>query len=167
MDRSPPGRVLHFLVSCDSDTLQRGVQLSFPAPSPIFTILVVDDQPFARRVAYRVLSEAGYRVLEAEDGEEALGALHLSRGRVALVMVDIVMPKMDGVELVSQVWDRWPEMRILFTSGHAAEVLAEHGMKALDVPFLAKPYTRDEALEKVQEALGRHPASRREPPDRA
>jgi DNA-binding NtrC family response regulator len=167
MDRSLPGRVLHFLVSCDSESLQGGVHLSFPAPSPLTTILVVDDQRFARRVAYRVLSEAGYRVLEAEDGEEALGALHISRGRVGLVMVDIVMPKMDGVELASQIWDRWPEMRILFTSGHAAEVLAQHGLKSLDVPFLAKPYTRDEALAKVHEALEWHPASRREPPNRS
>jgi two-component system cell cycle sensor histidine kinase/response regulator CckA len=139
-------------------------QLSFPAPSSVTTILVVDDQPFARRVAYRVLSEAGYRVLEAEDGEEALGALHISRGRVALLMIDIVMPKMDGVELASEVWQRWPEMRILFTSGHAAEVLAAHGMKSLDVPFLAKPYTRDEALAKVQEVLEERSPGRREPP---
>jgi two-component system, cell cycle sensor histidine kinase and response regulator CckA len=126
---------------------------------------VVDDQRFARRVAYRVLSEAGYRVLEAEDGEEALGALQISRGRVALVVIDIVMPKMDGVELASQVWERWPDMRVLFTSGHAAEVLVAHGMKSLDVPFLAKPYTRDEALQKVQEALDVRPANKRERPD--
>jgi two-component system, cell cycle sensor histidine kinase and response regulator CckA len=116
---------------------------------------VVDDQPFARRVAYRVLSEAGYRVLEAEDGEEALGALHISRRPVDLVMIDVVMPRMDGVELANRVWERWPETRILFTSGFAAEVLTQHGLAHLDVPFLAKPYTRDEALAKVREALER------------
>jgi DNA-binding NtrC family response regulator len=129
--------------------------MSSPFPYPSATILVVDDQRFARRVAYRVLSEAGYRVLEAEDGEEALGALHISRRPVDLVMIDVVMPRMDGVELANQVWERWPQTRILFTSGFAAEVLMQHGLTQLDVPFLAKPYTRDEALAKVREALER------------
>ena len=118
-------------------------------------MLVVDDQRFARRVAYRVLSEAGYRVLEAEDGEEAFGALHISKGRVDLVMLDVVMPGMDGVELAARIWEGWPNMRVLFTSGHAAEILMQHGLAYLDVPFLAKPYTRDECLAKVHEALER------------
>src|SRR4051794_5214456 len=160
MDRSPPGRVLHFLVSCDSDSLRRGVQLSFPAPSPITTILVVDDMRFARRVAYRILSEAGYRVLEAEDGEEALDALHGISGRVDLLMIDVVMPGLDGVALANKVWQSWPNMRVLFMSGHAAQVLTQHGLAYLDVPFLAKPYTRDEVLARVREALERRRGTR-------
>ena len=107
-------------------------------------MLVVDDQRFARRVAYRVLSESGYRVLEAEEGEEALGALSIAGGRVDLVMIDVVMPGMDGVELAARIWESWPHMRVLFTSGHAAEILMRHGLVYLDVPFLAKPFTRDE-----------------------
>jgi DNA-binding response OmpR family regulator len=114
-------------------------------------------------VAYRVLSEAGYRVLEAEDGEEALGALHISKGRVDLVMIDVVMPGMDGVELAARVWEGWPNIRVLFTSGHAAEILMRHGLAYLDVPFLAKPYTRDEALAKVREALERRHTPRERP----
>jgi two-component system cell cycle sensor histidine kinase/response regulator CckA len=126
---------------------------------------VVDDDHFSRRVAYRVLSEAGYRVLEAEDGEEALDALHRSRTRVDLLIIDVVMPKMDGVELANNAWERWPDQRILFTSGHAAEVLAQHGLAYLDVPFLAKPYTRDEALLGVREALEGRQGGRTESQD--
>lgn len=129
--------------------------MSTPFPRPATTILVVDDQRFARRVAYRVLSEAGYRVLEAEDGEEALDAIYTNWLRVDLLMIDVVMPGMDGVQLANHVWEHWPQMRVLFTSGHAAEVLAQHGLANLDVPFLAKPYTRDEALAKVRQALER------------
>jgi two-component system cell cycle sensor histidine kinase/response regulator CckA len=121
---------------------------------------VVDDQPFARRVAYRILSEAGYRVLEAEDAGEALEALKLTRGRVDLLIIDVIMPGLDGVELAGHVWAEWPDKRILFMSAHAAEVLAEHGLAYLDVPFLAKPFTRDEALAKVREALERRRAPR-------
>jgi DNA-binding response OmpR family regulator len=132
-------------------------------PPPVTTVLVVDDQHYARRVAYRILSEAGYRVLEAEEGDEALDVLYNSRVRVDLLMVDVVMPKMDGVDLARQVWQRWSGQRILFTSGHAAEVMAEHGLAYLDVPFLAKPYTRDEALARVREALERRQGQRTVP----
>jgi two-component system, cell cycle sensor histidine kinase and response regulator CckA len=122
--------------------------------------MVVDDQRFARRVAYRILSEAGYRVLEAEDGEEAFDALHVAQGRVDLVIIDVVMPGLDGIELAKKVWEQWPDKRILFTSGHPAEVMARHGLTDLAVPFLAKPYTRDEALAKVHEALERRQNTR-------
>jgi two-component system cell cycle sensor histidine kinase/response regulator CckA len=136
------------------------VQLSTPFPRPATTILVVDDQRFARRVAYRVLSEAGYRVLEAEDGEEALDALHVAKGRVDLLLIDVVMPGLDGIEVAARVWEQWPDKRVLFMSGHAAEVLAQHGLAYLDVLFLAKPFTRDEVLAKVHEALERRHGSR-------
>jgi DNA-binding response OmpR family regulator len=111
-------------------------------------------------VAYRVLGEAGYRVLEAEDGDEALDVLYAPRATVDLVLIDVVMPVMDGVQLARHIQEQWPEKRILFTSGHAAEVLMQHGLKSLDVPFLAKPYTRDEALAKVRQALERRQGER-------
>jgi DNA-binding response OmpR family regulator len=85
---------------------------------------------------------------------------------VDLVMIDVVMPRMDGVELAEQITQRWPEKTILFTSGHAAEVLAVHGLVYLDVPFLAKPYTRDEALAKVREALEGRQGERTDDPAR-
>jgi DNA-binding response OmpR family regulator len=121
---------------------------------------VVDDRRFARRVAYRVLSEAGYRVLEAEDGEEALEAMYLAWDRIDLLMIDVVMPGLNGVELARRVREQWPDKRILFMSGHAAEVLVEHGLAYLEVPFLAKPYTRAEVLARVREALDRRHAPR-------
>jgi DNA-binding response OmpR family regulator len=70
--------------------------------------------------------------------------------------------RLDGVELAGRVWEQWPDKCILFMSAHAAEVLAEHGLAYLDVPFLAKPFTRDEALAKVREALERRQTSRQE-----
>jgi YesN/AraC family two-component response regulator len=92
--------------------------------------------------------------------------MHSAKGRVDLLMIDVVMPKMDGVELAKHIAEQWPEKRILFTSGHAAEVLARHGLANLNVPFLAKPYTRDEALAKVHEALGRTLAEDESPVER-
>jgi two-component system cell cycle sensor histidine kinase/response regulator CckA len=84
-----------------------------------------------------------------------------TRGRIDLLLIDVVMPRLDGVELAGRVWEEWPDKHILFMSAHAAEVLTEHGLAYLDVPFLAKPYTRDEALAKVREALERRQTSRK------
>jgi CheY-like chemotaxis protein len=131
-----------------------------PFPKPATTILVVDDEPLSRRVAYRLLSEEGYRVLEAESCAETLDVLRLAQGRVDLVVIDVVMPHADGVAIGRKVVEQWPDMRILYMSAHPAEVLARHGLTALNVPFLAKPYTRGEALEKVRVALERRQTPR-------
>jgi DNA-binding NtrC family response regulator len=121
---------------------------------------VVDDERMSRRLAYRILSEEGYRVLEADGAPEALDVLSQARGRVDLLMVDVVMPECDGVKLGTQVLEEWPNQRILYMSAHPAEVLAQHGLTSVNVPFLAKPYTRDEALVKVREALERRHGTR-------
>jgi two-component system cell cycle sensor histidine kinase/response regulator CckA len=119
------------------------------------SILVVDDQPTVRRMAHRLLSEWGFRVFEAESGEEAMEVLETARSGIQLVIVDVVMPLADGVQVTRHIQERWPAQRTLYMSAHPAEVLAEYGLSELDVPFLAKPFTRDELLTKVSEALSR------------
>jgi DNA-binding NtrC family response regulator len=129
--------------------------LTFPFPRIATTILVVDDERLSRRIAYRILSEEGYRVLEAESAPEALDVLSQARGRIDLVILDVVMPDCDGVELGQIILEEWSDQRMLYMSAHPAEILVQHGLQSLDFPFLAKPYTRDEALAKVREALER------------
>jgi two-component system cell cycle sensor histidine kinase/response regulator CckA len=119
------------------------------------SILVIDDQATVRRMAHRLLNEWGFRVFEAESGEEAMEVLETARAGIQLVIVDVVMPSQDGVQVTRLIRQRWPEQRILYMSAHPAEVLAEHGLAELTVPFLAKPFTRDELLTKVSEALAR------------
>ena len=128
------------------------------------SILVVDDQPTVRRMAHRLLSEWGFRVFEAESGEEAMEVLETAKAGVQLVIVDVVMPLTDGVQVTLRIEDRWPGQRILYMSAHPAEVLAQYGLAELDVPFLAKPFTRDELLNKVSEALEKPAATTPRPP---
>jgi two-component system, cell cycle sensor histidine kinase and response regulator CckA len=123
------------------------------------SILVIDDQSTVRRMAHRLLSEWGFRVFEAESGEEGMEVLETARAGVQLVIVDVVMPLIDGVQVTRRIQERWPEQRVLYMSAHPAEVLSRYGLAELDVPFLAKPFTRDELLNKVREALER-PASK-------
>lgn len=117
------------------------------------SILVVDDQPTVRRMAHRLLSEWGFRVFEAESGEEAMEVLETAHAGVQLVIVDVVMPLLDGVQVTQRIQERWPEQRVLYMSAHPAEVLSRYGLAELEVPFLAKPFTRDELLNKVRESL--------------
>jgi len=130
---------------------------------------VVDDERISRRVAYRILSEEGFRVLEADSGPEALDVLDQADGRIDLVIIDVVMPGCDGVELGRRVLEQWPEQRIMYMSAHPAEVLVRHGLPSLDVPFLAERYTRGEVLAKAKDALERRrgaPQARRRTPSR-
>jgi DNA-binding response OmpR family regulator len=124
-------------------------------PLVAVTVLVVDDRSMARRIAARTLSEEGFRVLEAEGMGEAMEVLGQARGRVDLVMIDIVLADGDGVKLARQIQEEWPEQRFLFMSGYAAEVMARYGLENLDVPFLAKPFTRSELLTRVFQVLHR------------
>ena len=113
-------------------------------PPPYVTALVVDDERVSRHVASRSLRELGMRVLEADGAEEALDVFRISKQPIDLVLLDVVMPETDGVELADQILAHRPGQRIIFMSAYPAEVLAEHGLQDLDVVFLAKPYTMDE-----------------------
>jgi two-component system cell cycle sensor histidine kinase/response regulator CckA len=136
------------------------VAVAVPFPAPGTTILVVDDERITRRVAYRILSEEGYRVFEAASAEEAMSVLDMAHRYIHLVILDVVMPVVDGVELGRRILERWPSLRLLYMSAHPAEVLTEHGLDDLRVRFLAKPFTHDELLGKVQETLDRRGARR-------
>jgi two-component system cell cycle sensor histidine kinase/response regulator CckA len=127
---------------------------STPPDVPLIrTILVVDDAGVVRRLSFRVLSEAGYRVFEAASAVEAIEVLALLRGKVDLVLVDVIMPEVNGVGLVRMIRDEWESPAILFMSAYPAEILAREGLKDLKVHFLAKPFTRAELLRGVERAL--------------
>ena len=119
----------------------------------IHTVLVVDDAGVVRRLSFRILSEAGYRVFEAAGAAEALDVIGMQHGHVDLVLVDVVMPEINGVDLVRMIREQWGHPSILFMSAYPAEVLAREGLKDLRVQFLAKPFTRDELLSAVARAL--------------
>lgn len=134
------------------------------SPPPYVTVLVVDDERISRHVASRMLRELGLRVLEADGAEEALDVFRIAQRPIDLVLLDVVMPETDGVELAKQLRAHRPDQRILFMSAHPAEVLAEHGLPDLDLLFLAKPYTMDELLSKVRLAMDAQVSPPAKPP---
>lgn len=114
-----------------------------------------------------MLRELGLRVLEADGAEEALDVFRISQQPIDLVLLDVVMPETDGVELAEQILAHRPGQRIIFMSAYPAEVLAEHGLQDLEVLFLAKPYTVEELREKVRQAMDRPPSPQLDPVWRA
>ena len=117
------------------------------------TILVVEDEEALRRAARRILERAGYRVLVAENGEQALDILAGQRERVDLVFTDMIMPKLGGRGLYDRVRSEIGPVRFLVASGYAGrDVREDHGLPP-DVPFINKPWTLDELVTHVREVL--------------
>ena len=127
-------------------------QVAAMSPLPQ-TVLVVDDEPVVRRLVYRIMNSAGYRVLEASDGAEALEVLRTAPHKIDLVIVDAVMPNLDGAALSSAIFNQWPTQRVLLMSAHGEEVFGRLGLRRMSAPFLAKPFTDVELLAKADRAL--------------
>jgi CheY-like chemotaxis protein len=113
-----------------------------PRDLPDSTILLVDDEEFVRRMMRRILGAAGHRVLEAEDGLQALRTLDREAASVRLVISDVAMPKMSGDELAAEIRVRWPATPILLISAYGRNVSS-------DVDFLAKPFDSETLLRRV------------------
>lgn len=118
------------------------------------TVLVVDDDPAVRAVIVGHLQGAGYSVLPASSGEQALALLAEKRERVALLVSDVSMPGMSGSELTRIVHERAPGLPVLLISGYADELSHDETPgAALGVSFLAKPFSRERLLNEVRTTL--------------
>jgi len=118
----------------------------------IETVLVVEDEEAVRRLLTRVLSSQGYRVLEAGNGAEALDIASRERGKLDLLLTDLVMPRMGGRQAAAELRDKYPQLRVLFVSGYTDDVSFERELDPC-VGFLQKPLTPAALVRKVRELL--------------
>src|ERR1700676_3638848 len=109
-------------------------------------VLLADDELVVRSLAQSILTRAGYRVLNAIDGEHALEVSRGYAGSIDVLLTDVKMPKMDGVELSGHILKERPGIKILFMSGKESGELMIHGRK---MQFLRKPFVARELSEKV------------------
>ena len=119
------------------------------------TVLVVEDEEIVRALAVRALERAGYRVLEAGNGEEALEVLSRRRGEVGLVFADVVMPVMGGRELYDRVREMYPDLPFLFASGYSLNGVHQRFVLEEGLDFIAKPYDPEQLLLRVRDLLDR------------
>ena len=117
------------------------------------TILLAEDNAGLRKLATRVLAPAGYTVLAAATGEEALRVLERHEPPVHLLLSDVVMPGMSGRDLAERIAQTRPGMKVLYMSGYTSDTIVRHGVLEARVPFLNKPFTAAALLRKVREVL--------------
>jgi signal transduction histidine kinase/CheY-like chemotaxis protein len=133
---------------------------SVPAPPGIHklaagneTILVVEDDDAVRRMTLEFLKISGYTVTEATNAKDAIQLIERHNGTIDLVITDVVMPGMKGRELGEVLSKLRPNLRMLYMSAHAEDIIIDHGMLDPGVAFIEKPFSPDELARKVREAL--------------
>jgi two-component system cell cycle sensor histidine kinase/response regulator CckA len=120
----------------------------------VVSLLVVDDETAVRRFACRVLERAGYGVFEAADGVEALELIQSRTVPLEAVVSDIVMPRMNGVELMHALSLSQPDLPVILMSGYASAALTELGI-ATPCSILPKPFTAERLLAEVNRCIRR------------
>lgn len=117
------------------------------------TILLVEDDEQIRQLAQRALSRLGYRVLTAEDATHAMMVYNRYRGRIDLLVTDVIMPNMGGAELARRLEALGADIKVLFITGYTDDVLVQNGIDGDRAPLLRKPFTPGPLAEKVRQVL--------------
>ena len=128
------------------------------------TVLVVDDEHVVRAIAARILQHEGYRILQSPDGSDAIQLIE-RLGPPHLLLTDVKMAGVSGLELARRVRERWPMVPIVFMSGYSADELDLQEGSISSARFLAKPFANDDLVTVVAETLAQ--ARQRYTPDRA
>jgi DNA-binding NtrC family response regulator len=117
------------------------------------TVLVVEDQREVRKLAVLALTAAGFSPLEAGNATEALTVISRRKGRIDLLLTDVVMPGMSGRDLAVQVAAQYPDIAVLFMSGYSEELVAPGESRDPGFRYLAKPFSPDQLTAAVRAAL--------------
>ena len=116
-------------------------------------VLIVEDDDGLRKFTQEVLQSYGYRVLVAENGEDALRVGKDHAGPINLLLTDVVMPKMGGKELAERSQPLYPRMKVIYMSGYTDNAILHHGVLLPELNFIQKPFTPKGLARKVREAL--------------
>jgi CheY-like chemotaxis protein len=119
------------------------------------TILLVEDEEIVRGLTKSILMQAGYNVLDAKGGKEAIRVCCAHTGPIDLLLTDVVMPEISGKEVADRLLSLRPEIRVLFMSGYTDEAVVQHGVLDANVEFIQKPFTWFGLTRKVRDVLNR------------
>ncbi len=121
------------------------------------TILLVEDEGNLRRLARQYLETQGYKILEAEDGAAALQIVAGHRGKIDLLLTDVIMPGMNGRELAVHITAQHPDIRVLYMSGYTENAIGHNGTLDAGINLLQKPFSLPALKERVREVLDSEP----------
>jgi PAS domain S-box-containing protein len=117
------------------------------------TVLLVEDDDMVRRMTAEILKRIGYSVVLAEDSTEALTVFEKETSSIDLLITDVIMPQMSGAELVSKIKKIKPELKVLFMSGYAEDVILRQGVLKEGIHFVQKPFSMNDFARKVRDAI--------------
>jgi DNA-binding NtrC family response regulator len=116
-------------------------------------ILVVDDEPGVRNVLQRVLEQAGYEVATTDNGAEAL--YQISEGEVNILLLDIKMPGISGMEILAKITAEYPDVCVIMVTAVIDIQVAIEALKLGAYDYITKPFNREEVVQKVRNAIGK------------
>jgi CheY-like chemotaxis protein len=117
------------------------------------TILVVEDDVAVRGLIDNILTEQGYTILKAGDGEEAIHINQQHEDVIHLLLTDVIMPRISGLEVVQTLTAVPPDLKWLYVSGYTASIISHYGILDANTPVFEKPFTPDALVRKVREVL--------------
>lgn len=152
---SAPGRgtTIHIYLPATDDKSGPAEQATATPGPRGQTILVADDEDGVRHLVARMLTRAGYHVLTAPSGQEALRLAERHDGEIHALVTDVVMPVMNGQELADELRRSRPEVAVLYMSGYAAPLMTEQGLLDPGVSLLSKPFNQSGLLGALQASL--------------
>jgi PAS domain S-box-containing protein len=119
------------------------------------TLLVAEDDPVLRRMTADILGKFGYKIITAEDGEDALGKFMENKEEIRLLVLDVIMPKKNGKELYDEIKKIKPSIRVIFLSGYTSDLMHKKGILRETMDLLLKPVSPKVLLKKTREVLDR------------
>ena len=118
------------------------------------TLLIAEDEEIVKDFLKKILEKAGYRVIVAGNGEEAVARFR-EHDDISLVLSDVVMPRKNGKEILAEIKEINPEIKVIFISGYTADIIQKRGIIEEGVEFITKPFSKNDLLRKIREVLDR------------
>jgi CheY-like chemotaxis protein len=145
-----------YLPLLTSGTADRAASAEFAPPKGgTETVLVAEDDKEVRTLVTNILTEFGYTVIEAADGDDAVRQFMDHRETIQLLIIDVIMPRISGKEVYTRIGQVRPGIKALFTSGYTADIVHKKGILEEGTDFITKPIIPQELLMKVREILNR------------
>lgn len=154
---STPGKGASFLilipVSDEIQSIEKQKQNIQKTSGNQELVLVVEDDDAISELTGRIIQKMGFKVLLAESADKAMVMIEDEGIRPRLVVADVVMPGLSGLELSHIIHFKHPEIGVVLMSGYTAEVIAKHGDLDINTPFIQKPFSRNDLSQKITQAL--------------